>query len=264
MKPLSYFILFVLVLHSCQSPSDHTISQPDSLQSVETALIKNIERYPDSFLLKENLIQFYRENSLYSKAIAGIDTFLRQDPLHARCWHIKGILHFENNDTLEAIHAFENELRIAPNPTSMISLGTLYAQVKDKKSIGLANLLSRYDGKKYTKEASYILGTYYSATGAYPQAITHFDDCIQIDFTFMEAYREKAIALNHLEQFKQSIEVLKKAVTLQNNYAEGYYFMGLTYEKLADTASAIDCFKKALLYDPADDASSLELKKIQP
>ena len=264
MKHPATLLCLALLAYSCQPHSENTNEQKNSLKATETELIKNIARFPDSFLLKESLIQFYREHNDYSKGIASINSILSQDSNNARCWHIKGVLHFENNDTLEAINSFERELSLIPNPAAMVSLGTLYAETKNEKCLPLANLLRKYDGNKLAKEAAYIKGAYYSSIKNYPKAIHHFDSCINIDFTFMEAYREKAIALNHLKQFKGAIDILKKAVTLQNNYAEGYYYMGLNYEEIKDTSAAIECFQKAILYDPSDEASALELKKLQP
>ena len=264
MKPTAILSCLVLLVYSCQPNSEKANEQIDPLKAAEIEMTKNIEQHPDSFLLKESLIQFYRENNNYSKAIASINSILSKESDNARCWHIKGVLHFENNDTLQAINAFERELSLIPNPAAMVSLGTLYAETKNEKCIPLANLLRKYDGNKLAKEAAYIQGTYFSSMKNYPAAILHFDTCINIDFTFMEAYREKAIALNHLKQFKPAIEVLKKAVTLQNNYAEGYYYMGLNYEQLKDSSAAMECFQKAILYDPSDESSALELKKLHP
>ena len=265
MKPAALSLLcLALLAYSCQPESEKVNEPSDPLKPTEIEITQNIAQHPDSFLLKESLIQFYRENNNYTKAIASINAIIGQDDKNARCWHIKGVLHFENNDTLQAINAFERELSLIPNPAAMVSLGTLYAETKNEKCIALANLLRQYDGNKFAKEAAYIQGTYYSSMKNYPIAILHFDSCINLDFTFMEAYREKAIALNHLKQFKAAIGVLKKAVTLQNNYAEGYYYMGLNYEETKDTSAAMDCFQKAVLYDPSDEASVLELKKLQP
>jgi tetratricopeptide (TPR) repeat protein len=70
-----------------------------------------------------------------------------------------------------------------------------------------------------------------------------------MDYGYMFAYREKAIALYNLNKFKEALNVLQRAVTIQNNFDEGYYWMGKVYEKLDSTQKAIESYQMALLYD---------------
>ena len=65
----------------------------------------------------------------------------------------------------------------------------------------------------------------------------------------MFSYREKAIALIDLGKYTEALDVLKKAVTIQNNFDEGYYWMGKCYEKLGREDEAIQSYQTALLYD---------------
>ena len=66
----------------------------------------------------------------------------------------------------------------------------------------------------------------------------------------MLAYREKGIALYDLGKYNDAITVLDKAVTLQNNFDEGYYWLGRCLEKLNKPNDAIEKYKNALLYAP--------------
>ena len=79
-----------------------------------------------------------------------------------------------------------------------------------------------------------------------------FDQCLDRDFLFMEAYREKAITLAHQHKYQEAIQVLLKATTLQNSFVEGYYYLGEYYQKIRDQANAIRAYQTALLYDPND------------
>jgi tetratricopeptide (TPR) repeat protein len=65
----------------------------------------------------------------------------------------------------------------------------------------------------------------------------------------MYAYREKGIALYNEKKYQEAIKVLKRAVTIQNNFDEGYYWMGKCYEKLNQKNEAIQSYQNALLYD---------------
>jgi len=65
----------------------------------------------------------------------------------------------------------------------------------------------------------------------------------------MYAYREKGIALYQEKKYEEAIKVLSRGVTLQNNFDEGYYWMGKCYEKLNEKEEAIQSYQSALLYD---------------
>ena len=66
----------------------------------------------------------------------------------------------------------------------------------------------------------------------------------------MFAYREKGNCLYDLGKYEDAITVLDKAVTLQNNFDEGYYWLGRCLEKLNKPNDAIEEYKTALLYSP--------------
>ena len=100
------------------------------------------------------------------------------------------------------------------------------------------------------KEAYFIKGLYYSYNNEKEKAIPFFDKCININYTFMDAYLEKGIALYDLKKYSEAATVLQKAVMVQNNYDKGYYYLGRCFEKLNNKEDAIEAYKMALLYDP--------------
>ena len=95
------------------------------------------------------------------------------------------------------------------------------------------------------------------------KAINYFDSSLKMDFTYMFSYREKAIALYDLGRYEEAIEVLKRAVTIQNNFDEGYYWLGKCYEKLGRQKDAIESYQTALLYDKNFIEAKEALDKIQ-
>ncbi len=247
MKKILFLILGGVV--ACNGSTKKDGSENTAI--TEEQQLKNIvHQYPDSMLPKENLIQFYRDSGDYKKAILEVNNALTQQNNNARLWEIKAILHFEDEDTLKSIKAFEKALSILPNTTDMISLGTLYAQTKNSKAIILADTLLAHHNTGDEKQALFIKGLYYSFTNDKQKAISFFDKCVAIDFTYMDAYREKAIALYDLGKYNEAVTVLNKAITLQNNFDEGYYYRGRCYEKLNRNEEAIESYQTALMYSP--------------
>ena len=244
-----YVWLAALAFAGCSNNNDKA-RENTGMPGEEQRLTAEVKEFPDSSILVENLAQYYRENNRYNDAIAAVNAAISRDSLNARYWDIKATLQFENTDTLAAIHSFERSIDINPQPDVVISLGVIYAQTKNPMALAMADGLVMANSAGAEKEALFIKGLYYSYVNEKKKAIGFFDQCIKMSYTFMEAYREKAIALYDLGQYNDAIEVLNKAVTLQNNYDEGYYYLGRCLQKLNRNKEAIDMYQRALLYDP--------------
>jgi tetratricopeptide (TPR) repeat protein len=253
-------------LFGCQ-PKKDTAEQEKKQQigeniNYETAQKKRIQQFPDSVLLVEDLLQWYRTNNRYNEAIQMTDSLISSNEKNKIYHHILGILYYEINDTANAIKQFENAISFSPQISDWLSLGSLYAGKKDPRSFDIAFEIEKTDPPKYTKEACFIRGTFYESMGDFKRAISSFDSCIQIEFSFMEAYREKAICLIELNKYRDAIKVLERAITLNNRFAEGYYWMGVCYEKTNQTDLAIASYQKAFLYDNTYTEAEDALKRL--
>lgn len=249
---LSCLVLLILII-ACNN-QDHTKKDNkilvQSSAAREKILQDSILKFPDSILIKEKLIQFYRDEPDYDKALAITNEVLKKDSLNDRLWDIKATLHFENDDTLNAISSFETALNLNPQPRYIILLGSLYAQTKKPKALDMADFLLKAKVADTEKEAYFIKGLYYNYTGEKLKAISFFDKCLNLDYNYMLAYREKGIAFYDMGKYNDAITVLDKAVTLQNKFDEGYYWLGRCLEKLNRPNEAIEEYKTALMYSP--------------
>ncbi len=249
-KITSVFLIlsFLLAGICCNNNDEATVNQSSELNSKED-LRKLIRQYPDSLLLMQSLIEKYRDDASYDSAIALTNAEIQKDSGNAYLWNMKATLNFENNDTANAISSLEHAVNIYPLPEYLLALGTVYAEVKNAKSLSIANGLLKVNRVKWGKDALFLKGLYYNYTDEKNKAINYFDSSLQIDFTYMFAYREKAIALYDLGKYEEALLTLKRAVTIQNNFDEGYYWMGKCYEKLHKPDDAIQSYQNALLYD---------------
>jgi len=242
-----YFFYFLVIFISCEQKKEEDTST--LLPSKETELKSLLNKYPDSMILKEDLIQYYRENGNYPQALRETNDAIKTNNNNPRFYDILATLQFEDGDTTNAIKSFEKAISFYPAPEYLISLGTLYAHTKNSNAISVADLLVKEEKKKKEKEAYFIKGLYYNNINEKEKAITFFDKALMLNYTFMEAYREKAIALYDMEKYKEALVVVDKAVTLQNNFEEGYYYKGKILEKLNRKDEAIESYERALLYD---------------
>jgi tetratricopeptide (TPR) repeat protein len=248
---ISKFIFFIavpLILSSCNSDKKEIKHHPVNSNSIEL-LKADIKKYPDSLMLIQNLIEEYRNENYYDSAILVTDQEIAKDSNNAYLWNIKATLFFENRDTLKAIDALEKAIEVFPLPEYLVALGTIYAEIRSKNALMIADELLERNRMKSAKDAWFIKGLYYNYINEPKNAIPFLDSCLSTDYTYMYAYREKAIALYNLSKYKDAIDVLKRAVTIQNNFDEGYFWLGKCYEKLGQKEDAIESYQNALLYD---------------
>ena len=262
LKLFSTITVLMLFFISCNSHNtevkQHNMD-PNSVASIKDA----IAQYPDSLILKENLIEAYRNEGYYDSAIHIANQELAKDSGSAYLWNIKATLYFENNDTANSINSLEHAIEIYPLPEYLVALGTVYAEIRNKKSLQIADGLLQTNKTKYGKDGYFIKGLYYNYTNQPGMAISSLDSCLSLDFTYMYAYREKAIAFYNQSKYEEALNVLKRAVTIQNNFDEGYYWMGKCYEKLNRKEDAIQSYQNALLYDKNYSEASDALNKIE-
>jgi tetratricopeptide (TPR) repeat protein len=252
-KSILVNLVLLMTIISCNNqnqPKEKEDRVAQSVSSREKILLDSIVQFPDSLIIKEKLIQYYIDASDYDKAIAFTSQQLSTDSLNDRLWDIKGNLQYENDDTLGAIRAYETALQINPVPKYVILLGSLYAQTKNKKALEIADFLIGSKIPKTETESFFIKGLYYNYAGEKMKAISFFDKCLNLDYNYMFAYREKAIALYDMGRYEDAVTVLDKAVTLQSNFDEGHYWLGRCLEKLNKPMDAIEAYKTALLYAP--------------
>ena len=243
--------VFILCLAAaCNSNTDEKTGDIKGTPATEQAVIDAVAKFPDSLLLREELIQYYRDSADYDKAIAATGDALQKDSLNDRLWDIKANLYFENYDTLNAIAALNRAANINPLPQYIITLGSMYAQKRDSTALQIADFLLKKNMTDNGKDAFFIKGLYYNFTGDKIKAISFFDKCLNLDYNYMFAYREKAIALYDMGKYEDAITVLDKAVTVQTKFDEGYYWLGRCLEKTGKTADAIEEYKNALRISP--------------
>ena len=109
-----YHLCFLLLFVACNEESEKKTTTPVAELPKYNMMQDLIQKYPDSLILKENLIQYYRDSAEYSKAIEITSNYLKADSLNTKLWRIKGTLAAENEDTLLSIQCFENIINIQP------------------------------------------------------------------------------------------------------------------------------------------------------
>ena len=247
----------------CNNNEKERHNLPQQISHNDKLLLDSIAKFPDSLLLKERLIQSYRDYDDYEKAIAVTDDFLRIDSLNPRLWDIKATLYFENEDTLNATRSLETALQILQAPAYIMKLGSIYARTKNNKALAMADMLLQGKFAHTEAEAFYIKGLYYAYAGDKTKAIGLFDRSLSVDYNYMPAYLEKAMVFYDLGKYEEAFKVLDRAVTLQNKFDEGYYWKGRCLERLNRSAEAVEEYRMALMYSPGYTEAKEALERLQ-
>jgi tetratricopeptide (TPR) repeat protein len=242
-------LLLSTLLTACNNNEEPVIKKDDT-PIQEKEMKEAIAKYPDSIALREKLMEYYYVNGNIDLALSETENAILKDSNNATLWDKKAQLYLEQADTPNAIKAYNKAIEIFPEPQYIMSAGWLYAQTKDPNALVMADALLIGKNARAQKEALLIKGLYFSATGDKLKALGFFDDCLELDYTFMQAYREKAITLYDMAKYQEALKVLDRALTLQNKYDEGYYWMGRCFEKLNRTNDAIESYRSAILYNP--------------
>jgi tetratricopeptide (TPR) repeat protein len=245
---LIYFSLFLVACNEPKKQADITSTTSAAVQ--EDALRAVVKNYPDSLLPLQNLVQYYLNGQNYDAALASINQALSKDSIRPDLLDLKSIVAAQKGDTALAIKSLEKAVGIYPDPQYIIALGALYAETSNPLAIEMADALLIGAKAKAEKEAYFIKGLYYTYKNEKEKSIPFFDKSIAASYTFMEAWLEKGLALYDLKKYKEAAEVLEKAISIQNNFDKGYYYLGQCYEKLNRTDEAIQAYQMALNYDP--------------
>lgn len=256
-------IILSCLLFSCNSGQKNI---EDKLQTEtipeETTLKNAVKQYPDSILLLENLLGYYLNAENYDSALNAVNIALNKDTANPGLLDMQSVILIAKGDTAGAIRSLEKAIVLYPSPRFIISLGALYAQTKNPLALEMADALLMGTKAQAEKEAWFIKGLYYSFSNLKEKAIVFFDKALEKDYQFMDAYLEKGLALYDLKKYKESIAVMNKAVTLQNNFDRGYFYMGRSYEKLNKPEEAKQAYEKALMYDPNYEEAKEALGKL--
>ena len=260
----SILICIVIFFAFCNNNKNETaISTNETELSQEETLKNAIKKYPDSMKLVTDLSAYYLDIQNYDAALTTINNAIAKDSNNAQLRDYQSIIYTAKGDTAQAINSLETAIDIFPNPQYIIGLGALYAQTKNPMALAMADALLAANKAGAEKEAYFIKGLYYSYKNEKEKAIPFFDKCISINYTFMDAYLEKSIALYDLKKYAEAATLLEKAVTLQNNFDRGYYYLGRCFEKLNKKEDAIEAYQMALRYDPNYAEAKDALGKLQ-
>ena len=270
MRGMKFVILLTslgCLMFACNNADVKQKAKTDSSKDEAAALIedlqKKVQRYPDSSGLRMQFAAALDSVGMYRQALAQMDSLIAKDSLNYGLWLTKGTVAEEAQDTLLAMRCYANAAHVYETPEALLRLANLYAETKNDRAIQICSRVKGMGlGRDNDANCAFIVGVYYARTHNLTEAMKYFDECIANNYTYMEAYIEKGLLFFDNKQYEKALQVFQFAATVNNLYADAYYYQARCYEMMNKKDSAVLRFKQSLQLDPGLKEASERLKEL--
>ena len=244
---------------SCKNDDNNVNNAPKAIEAIEkfspavTRLRELMQLHPDSAGLRLKLAILLDSVGQPKFALAQVDTLLFADSLNYGLWFTHGQIAEDIPDTAKAIHSYQKAISIYNSPDALLSLANLYAEQKNNECLQICNvILDMSLGREYDAHCEFITGIYFARTGDQEKALQHFNNCIAMNYTYMEAYIEKGLLYFDRKDYPNALTVFRFASTVNSLDPDPYYWMGRCYEMMNNKDSALLRFQQSYSLDKSD------------
>src|SRR6476469_1585785 len=232
MKLHCTIVILCILLFSCKDKSNQSETAAQNNEEIES-LQKQIRSNPDSIGLHLQLINLYDSIGDFKKGYAEIDSLIKKDSGNYAFWFRKGNLAESAKDTAVALRSYSAAAKIYPSPESLLSLANLYAEQKNPRALLLVNEVQKLGlGRESDANCNFIAGIYNARIKNKKLALELFDKCIANNYTYMEAYIEKGLVYFDEGNYREALKVFTFSSSVNNLYADSYYYMARCYEMM--------------------------------
>ena len=220
---------------------------PDSAVNFIREALRN---HPKSIFLKLNLAQAYSDQNKLDETLNILNDILAQAPSQIDALMMKSDLLEKMDNKQEALLTLEKAYEYAPFDVELANnLAFKYAENKDPKALALCDSLIRMDSAGSHAEPYYVKGVYYLNTGNQTTALELFDQAIQHDYHFPDSYIDKGTILYKQKKYKDALKVFQLAATVNQSFADAYFWMGKCQEALNQKEEAKLNYQRAYGFD---------------
>ncbi|MGQ9630276.1 MAG: tetratricopeptide repeat protein [bacterium] len=106
-------------------------------------------------------------------------------------------------------------------------------------------------------------GNAYYERGEYDNAINRYNQALEKDPDFAEAYYKRGTAYRYKGEMERALEDFRKAIELRPDYKEAYNALGALLVYMGEVDEAIREFKRALEIDPNFGPARRNLDRIE-
>ena len=224
---------------------------------------KQLQQFPDSQGLRLQYAFTLDSIKMYKEALAQMNTLTKNDTTNYGFYYAQGQIAEDAQDTDIALKSYRHAAKLYESPDALLAIANLYAEMKDERAVLFCSRVKALGlGRDMDANCAFITGVYYARLHKSNEAIKYFDECIANNYTYMEAYIEKGLVYFDQQQYQKALNVFQFASTVNNLYADAYYYMARCYEMMNKKDSAVLRFQQSLQLDPTLDEARAHLKRL--
>ncbi|MDD2530457.1 MAG: tetratricopeptide repeat protein [Bacteroidales bacterium] len=182
----------------------------------------------------------------YDKTMFNVNEALKIDKLSSQAYYLRGWTLKEKGDTIHAVESYKKAIELKPDYEEPFEeLGLLYALKGDRLAIDY--LTSAININPQNLNAMYALGLFYQDHSMMQKALDTYQDIINIEPKHADALHNVGyINLVFKKSYTDALTLFTKAIEADTNFYQAYFNRGITYEHLNDYSKAQADFKKVL------------------
>jgi tetratricopeptide (TPR) repeat protein len=209
-----------------------------------------LKKVPNSISLRIGLARGLQKQGRINEAENICTRIIEDFPGQLDALTLKAELLRQQNKDAEAIEVLESAYQLAPDDVDLVhQLAFAYAEAKNAKVLGLCDSLIRVDVQKRHAEPYYFKGLYYENLGNPTQAVSYFDQAIQHDFNFMDAYLDKGQTFFDQKKYPDAFKTFQLATKVFPTEGDPYYWLAKTQEAVGNKEEARANYQRAYGFD---------------
>jgi predicted TPR repeat methyltransferase len=196
-----------------------------------------IEIKPDFIEAYANRATALLEVGRLQDALAAFDQVLSMEPNHPITWNNRGNTLMALNRIEEAVQCYDTALAIMPGfPEATANRGVAINALKGTNSS--------------FAESAYSKGALLMREGRFHEALTVFDEALEVRPLFVEAMSNRATALLELKRYEDALDGFDKALAIDAEHAISWNNRANALVKLKRFEDAVESYDKALQLAP--------------
>jgi tetratricopeptide (TPR) repeat protein len=210
--------------------------KPDS---AITFLNQALKELPNSFLLYLSLARSYNAQNKTDDALKICNEILQVNPDQVDVMKMKAELLDKKGNKDESIKVLEKAYHLTPFDIELnYILALQYAESKNSKVVTLCDSLIKKDSLNLHADPYYYKGIYFSNIDDKAKALAMFNQAIQHDYYFLDAYIEKGALLYDQKKYDEALKVFQLVNTISVTFADAYYWIGKCQQALGQKDEA--------------------------
>jgi len=196
-----------------------------------------IEIKPDFIEALANRATALSEMNRFADAIAAFDQVLAMDPEQAIAWNNRGNAQLALNQAEEAIKSYDSAISVMPGfPEAIANRRHALDMLRGSNS--------RFADSAYTK------GVLLMREGRFQDAVTSFDEALEVRPLFVEAMSNRATALSEERRYEDALQGFDMALAIDPDHAISWNTRANTPATMRRLEDAVTSYDKALALSP--------------